>query len=495
MNDYILSIDQGTTSSRAIIFDKSGASIGFAQQQLKQIYPQPGFVEQDPNDILASQLGVISEAIIRAGINYDNIKAIGITNQRETTIVWDKTTGKPIYNAIGWQCRRTNDFCKQLSANGYDKLIYKKTGLRLDAYFSASKIKWILENVDGAMEKALKGELLFGTVDTFLMWKLSGGKIFATDYTNASRTMLFNIHTLTWDNELLQLFGIPSSMLSTVYQSSHLFGYTSPNVAGATIPICGVAGDQQAALFGQLCTNVGNLKTTYGTGCFMLVNTGKKAINSKNGLICTVCASLENERPSYALEGSIFIAGAAVTWLQDEMHLISSPEESEILASKKDYCKDLYVVPAFTGLGAPYWDGKAKGLITGITRETTRDDIVRATLQGIGFSVADIVLAMEDDLGTSITGMKVDGGVVKNNFLMQFQADILNTNIIRPTTVEITALGVAYLAGLKSGYWKDLAQIKENISLDKTFNPKLDNTSRENLLFGWKEAVSLTMKH
>lgn len=484
---YILSLDQGTTSSRAIVFDASGKIKGMAQQEFKQIYPESGWVEHDPFDILGSQVGVLAESLVRSGITVDDVEAIGITNQRESAFVWDKKTGKPVYNAIVWQCRRTTDYCNKLKAEGLGDIIYEKTGLVIDAYFSASKVKWILDNVDGARERAERGELLFGTVDTYLMWNLSKGRIFATDYTNASRTMLFNIHSLEWDEELLKLFEIPRSMLPEVYPSSHFFGYTDEKVVGREIPICGVVGDQQGALFGQLCVEKGSVKNTYGTGCFLLFNTGDKAVKSKNGLITTLAAG--SGKPDYVLEGSVFIGGAIVQWLRDEMRMIKTAAETERYASAVENTNGVYIVPALVGLGAPYWDAEARGIITGITRGTKKEHVIRAALEGIAYQVYDLVSAMEKEVGTKINGLSVDGGASANNFLMQFQSDILSADVRRPRVIETTALGAAYLAGLSVGYWSGIEEIKKNAEIERVFTPKMDSIKREILLAGWKKSI------
>lgn len=485
---YIMALDQGTTSSRAIVFDSSGNTVGMAQQEYAQIYPRQGWVEHDPKDIFGSLIGVFYQALIRANVSAEDIAAIGITNQRETTIVWDKNTGEPIHNAIVWQCRRTADYCAKLTEKGLAPLIYKKTGLVLDAYFSATKIKWILDNVKGAKERAQRGELLFGTVDTFVMWKLSRGKIFATDYTNASRTMLFNIHTLKWDEELLNLFGIPANMLPQVYPSGYNFGVTDIGVCGANIPVCSAVGDQQSALFGQLCVNKGDIKNTYGTGCFLLMNTGDCAVESKNGLVTTLGASL-NDKPPYVLEGSVFIGGAAVQWLRDEMKLIANAAESEILARSVTDSNGVYVVPAFTGLGAPYWDAEARGTISGITRGVKKEHVVRATLESIAYQVNDVISAMEKDADCKVKTLSVDGGASANDFLMQFQADVSNLQVIRPRAVETTALGAAYLAGLTCGFWNSIEEIKRRQQEKKLFLPKTDEEYRNSLIKGWELAV------
>ena len=489
---YILALDQGTTSSRAIVFDKQGRVCGKAQQEFKQIYPKPGWVEHDPHDIYGSQVGVISEALIRAGVSVDSIAAIGITNQRETTFVWERATGRPVYNAIVWQCRRTADYCEELKRDGLADMIYQKTGLVLDAYFSATKLKWILDNVDGARGRAEKGELLFGTVDTYLMWQLSKGKIFATDYTNASRTMLFNIHSLKWDDDLLQLFDIPRGMLPEVYPSGHNFGLTDDAFIGREIPICSVVGDQQAALFGHLAVNSGDVKNTYGTGCFLLMNTGDKAVHSTNGLVTTLAAGI-TDKPQYVLEGSVFIGGAINQWLRDEMRMIKSAKETENYAVRVPSTDGVYVVPGFAGLGAPYWDADARGTIVGITRGTQKEHFIRACLESIDYQVYDLVAAMQRDAGVKITNLNVDGGASANNFLMQFQADILDANVVRPMVTETTALGASYLAGLTIGYWKDIDDIRSNVEVDKVFVPHMDEHTRRDLIEGWQKAVRQTL--
>lgn len=489
---YILALDQGTTSSRAIVFDKQGRVCGKAQQEFKQIYPKPGWVEHDPHDIYGSQVGVISEALIRAGVSVDSIAAIGITNQRETTFVWERATGRPVYNAIVWQCRRTADYCEELKRDGLADMIYQKTGLVLDAYFSATKLKWILDNVDGARGRAEKGELLFGTVDTYLMWQLSKGKIFATDYTNASRTMLFNIHTLKWDDDLLQLFDIPRGMLPEVYPSGHNFGLTDDAFIGREIPICSVVGDQQAALFGHLAVNSGDVKNTYGTGCFLLMNTGDKAVLSTNGLVTTLAAGI-TDKPQYVLEGSVFIGGAINQWLRDEMRMIKSAKETENYAVRVPSTDGVYVVPGFAGLGAPYWDADARGTIIGITRGTQKEHFIRACLESIDYQVYDLVAAMQRDADVKITNLNVDGGASANNFLMQFQADILDANVVRPMVTETTALGASYLAGLTIGYWKNIDDIRSNVEVDKVFVPHMDEHTRRDLIEGWQKAVRQTL--
>ncbi len=488
---YVLALDQGTTSTRAIIFDKSGAAVACAQQEFKQLYPRPAWVEHAPNDIMGSVVGVISEALVRAGLTAAEISAMGITNQRETTFVWDKKTGKPVCNAIVWQCRRTADYCEKLKADGFAEKIYNKTGLVPDAYFSATKIKWILDNIEGARARAERGELLFGTVDTFILWQLSKGRIFATDYTNASRTMLFNIHSLEWDVELLRLFDIPRCMLPEVKPSGYRYGETDKSFFGSPIPVCGVAGDQQAALFGQACFKAGDVKNTYGTGCFLLMNTGRRAVKSRNGLVTTLAAGL-TDKPDYVLEGSVFVGGAVVQWLRDEMKAIATAEDSERLARSVEDSGGVYVVPAFTGLGAPYWDAEARGTITGITRGTTTAHIVRAALEAIAYEVCDLVTAMEKDSGMKLTRLAVDGGACANDFLMQFQSDILSCEAVRPKVAETTALGAAYLAGLCKGVWNGTEEIKQNSAADKIFTPNIPELTRFKLLEGWKNAVLKT---
>ena len=486
---YILAIDQGTTSTRAVIYDNSGEWVKAVSREFPQIYPKPGWVEHDPQDIWQSALYVIEKSLAEAGLNRSDIAAIGITNQRETTIVWDRHTGHPVHNAIVWQCRRTADFCEKLVRDGFSERIYNKTGLVPDAYFSATKIKWILDNVEGVRERAERGELCFGSVDTYLLWQLSGGRIFATDYTNAARTMLFNIHTLKWDKELLRLFDIPESMLPEVYPSSHNFGTATCELL-AEVPICGVAGDQQASLFGQACFNAGDMKNTYGTGCFLLMNTGDKPVKSANGLVTTLGATA-NDRPCYVLEGSVFVGGAVVQWLRDGIKLIKTAAASERAAKKVESNGGVYLVPAFTGLGAPYWDSAARGTLTGITRGTTKNHIIRAALESIAYQVCDITAAMERDAGVKIKRLSVDGGASANNFLMQFQADVLAAEVVRSRWTESTSLGAAYLAGLACGYYPDTAAI-ESIRRSgklKTFKPTLEEGERLTLLNGWKSAV------
>lgn len=493
MKKFILALDQGTTSTRALIFNKKGEIVSKAQQEFKQIYPKAGWVEHSPQDIMGSTVAVIGEALVRAGITAADVAAMGITNQRETTLVWDKKTGKPVYNAIVWQCRRTADYCEKLKRDGFPEKIYNKTGLVPDAYFSATKIKWILDNVEGARARAQKGELLFGTVDTFILWQLSKGKIFATDYTNASRTMLFNIHTLTWDKELLRLFDIPKSMLPKVYPSSYRYGETDAGLFGSPVHVCGIVGDQQAALFGQLCTGEGDVKNTYGTGCFLLMNTGGNAVKSRNGLVTTLGATTAAKNPQYVLEGSVFVGGAVVQWLRDELKIISTAEESEAQALSVKDSGGVYVVPAFTGLGAPYWDANARGTITGITRGTTRAHVIRAALEGIAYEVCELVTAMQRDSGINLSHLSVDGGASQNGFLMQFQSDILGCNVMRPRVTETTALGAAYLAGLCQGFWKDEEELKKINPPDRVYTPNMSELTRFELLNGWQHAVKKTL--
>lgn len=489
---YIVSLDQGTTSSRAIVFNSKGQIVGVSQKEFKQIYPKAGWVEHDPEEIWSSQLEVFKQAVAKSGAAIEDIAAMGITNQRETAVVWDKNTGKPVYNAIVWQCRRTAEYCETLKANGLDDKIYAKTGLTVDAYFSATKLKWILDNVEGARERAEKGELLFGTVDTYLMWKLSGGKIHATDYTNASRTMMFNIKTLEWDDELLGIYGIPKSLLPKVYPSSYDFGACDSDIVGAPIHICGVAGDQQSALFGHLCIQKGSVKNTYGTGCFTLMNTGDEFVVSKRGLITTLAASMQDGRPQYVLEGSVFVGGAVLQWLRDELKLIKSAREADELSATVEDTNGVYIVPAFVGLGAPHWDAKARGLITGLTRGTKKEHFVRAALESIAYQVFDVVHAMENDVGKKITALAVDGGASVSDILMQFQSDLLQAEVVRPAVVETTALGVCYLAGLQAGVWKDVDELRGQISKGKSFTPQMQEEKRYKLLLGWEGAIART---
>lgn len=486
-DNFILALDQGTTSSRAIVFDGDGGIRSKAQAEYAQIYPRDGWVEHDPSEIYSTQSAVATEALARLGINKNRLAAIGITNQRETTIVWERNTGMPVYNAVVWQCRRTAARCDALKAAGLAETVYAKTGLPIDAYFSATKLEWILDNVSGARERARRGELLFGTVDTYLMWKFSAGAVFATDYTNASRTMLFNIHTLDWDDELLRLFDIPRCMLPEVRPSSGLFGYTDAAVFGARVPITGVAGDQQAALFGQKCFDKGRCKNTFGTGCFLLMNTGDTAVRSEHGLITTLAAGIDG-KPNYALEGSVFIGGAVVQWLRDSMQLVRTAAETEEFAKKVPDSLGVYIVPAFVGLGAPYWDPYARGTITGVTRGTTKEHFVRAALESIAYQVYDVMSAMERDCGVKVSRLAADGGAATNNFLMQFMSDISGAEVVRPETVETTALGAAYLAGLAAGVY-DEAAIKRVGRGDTVFRPQSDEKTRKTLLDGWHDAV------
>ena len=488
---YIVALDQGTTSSRAVIFDSDQKIVGVAQKEFRQIYPKEGWVEHDPMEIWSSQSGTLAEVIAKEGISQHDIIGIGITNQRETTIVWDKNTGKPVYNAIVWQCRRTAKICDELrKIDGLEEYIKENTGLVLDAYFSGTKIKWILDNVEGAREKAEKGDLLFGTVDTWLIWKLTNGKVHATDYTNASRTMIYNIKELKWDKKLLDILGIPESMLPVVKDSSGTFGYANlGGTGGHRIPIAGVAGDQQSALFGQACFEKGESKNTYGTGCFLLMNTGDKMIQSHNGLVTTIAIGL-NGKVEYALEGSIFIGGASVQWLRDELKLVTESSDTEYFARKVKDSAGVYVVPAFVGLGAPYWDPYARGNIIGITRGANKNHIIRATLEALAYQTKDLADAMACDCLACLKSLKVDGGASANNFIMQFQSDILNCQVIRPVCIETTSLGAAYLAGLATGYWKDENDIISNFAIDKTFDPTMDDYKRVELISNWKKAVN-----
>lgn len=486
MSKYILALDQGTTSSRAILFDKAQNIVGVAQKEFTQFYPCQGWVEHDPQEIYSSQYAVMMEVITMTGVDVADIAGIGITNQRETTIVWDKNTGRAIYNAIVWQCRRTSDIIDKLVADGHGEYMRETTGLVPDAYFSASKIQWILDNVAGAREKAERGELLFGTVDTWLIWKLTGGKVHVTDYTNASRTLLYDIKNLRWDEKLLELFHIPASMLPQVCDSSRIYGYTA--IQGREIPIAGVAGDQQAALFGQCCFHPGDAKSTYGTGCFLLMNTGEMPIKSKNGLVTTIAIGLDGHI-QYALEGSVFVGGAVVQWLRDEMRMINDSADTEYFARKVKDSAGVYVVPAFTGLGAPYWDMYARGAIVGLTRGVGRNHIIRASLESIAYQVADLIHAMESDTGKALNRLNVDGGASANDFLMQFQSDIVGRSILRPVIRETTALGAAYLAGLAVGFWSGLEEIREARDIANTFYPEMEDAKRTELLRGWHKAV------
>lgn len=492
-NKYVLAIDQGTTSSRAIIFNHQGEIVTISQKDFQQYFPKPGWVEHDPNEIWYSQSSVIKEAMAKADLTDKNIACIGITNQRETTVVWDRETGFPVYNAIVWQDRRTADFCEELKSKGYAELIQEKTGLIIDAYFSATKIKWILENVKGIRERAERGELCFGTIDSWLIWKLSKGEKHLTDVSNASRTMLFNIHTLTWDKELLAIFSIPESMLPEVKSSSEVYCETKSPLFPSGIPVAGIAGDQQAALFGQLCLEEGMTKTTYGTGCFMVMNTGKKPVKSDNNLLTTIAWKIGDD-VTYALEGSVFVGGAVVQWLRDGIGLVSSASATEQMADSVPDNGGVFFVPALTGLGAPYWDQYARGAILGITRGTTAAHITRAALEGITYQVYDVLNSMENDINSKLKEIRVDGGAVSNNFLMQFQADICRCPVVRPKVLETTALGVAYLAGLAVGYWKDMSDLKEQWCVDKIFTFKMKEEKSEHLLLQWHKAVGRSLQ-
>lgn len=486
---YIMALDQGTTSSRAIIFNYNGEIIQMAQKEFTQYYPKPGWVEHDPMEIWGTQSGVLREVLETAGIRPDEIVAIGITNQRETTVVWDKNTGKPIYNAIVWQCRRTANICDELKEKGLEDYVKENTGLVIDAYFSGTKIKWILDNVEGAREKAEKGDLLFGNIDTWLIWNLTRGRVHVTDYSNASRTMIYNIKELKWDKKLLDELGIPASMLPEVRPSSEIYGVTDPKtLGGAQIPIAGIAGDQQAALFGQACFKPGLAKNTYGTGCFMLMNTGEEVVRSKNGLLTTIAWGVDG-KVEYALEGSIFVAGAVIQWLRDELHLIVNAKDSEYFASQEKDNNGVYLVPAFVGLGAPYWDMYARGTIVGLTRGANRNHIIRAALESIAYQTRDVLEAMQEDSGIQLQELRVDGGAVENNFLMQFQSDILGVPVHRPKTIETTALGAAYLAGLAVDFWHDKDEIAKRWSVDRIFKPQMEEIEKEKLYNGWKRAV------
>ena len=489
MKKYILTLDEGTTSARAVLFDKGGNAVSAAQREFKQIYPQPGFVEHDPVEIFSVQYAAVTEAITAIGASAEEIAAVGVTNQRETTIIWDKNTGEPIYNAIVWQCRRTSEMCDKLRADGLEEYIRKTTGLRIDAYFSATKIKWILDNVPGARDRAENGELLFGTVDTWLIWKLSGGKIHVTDRTNAARTMLYDIHTLTWDKRILEILQIPKCMLPEVRPSSEIYG--DVNILGAEIPVSGIAGDQQAALFGQKCFCEGDIKNTYGTGCFLLMNTGGTAFESKNGLITTIAADV-GDNICYALEGSVFVGGAVIQWLRDELGLIASAAESEKAALSVPDSAGVYIVPAFAGLGAPYWDMYARGTICGLTRGSGKNHIIRACLEAIAYQTNDLITALKADTGLPINHIRADGGAAANNFLMQFQADISDVGVIRPVQTEATAAGAAYLAGLAVGFWKNKNEILRLPDKQTEFKPAITAKRREALTDGWKRAVRST---
>ena len=491
-SQYILALDQGTTSSRTIVFDKQGNIISSAQKEFRQIFPQPGWVEHDAEEIWSTQYGTMAEALDKAGIHMQQIAGIGITNQRETTVVWERSTGKPVCNAIVWQDRRTASFCDQLKAANLNSLVNEKTGLVIDAYFSATKLKWILDNIPGARKKAENGELAFGTIDSWLVWKLTNGEVHVTDVSNASRTMLLNIHTGKWDEALLKVFTIPGSLLPEVKSSSEILGVTGSLVADAKIPIGGIAGDQQAALFGQMCTQPGMVKNTYGTGCFMLMNTGEKAITSKNNLLTTIAWKINN-KTEYALEGSVFIAGAVVQWLRDGLKIIRNSKEVEALAHEVTDTGGVYIVPAFAGLGAPHWNPHARGTVFGLTRGTTNAHIAKAALDSIAYQTCDVLKAMEADAGISIKELRVDGGATVNDQLMQFQSDLLNCKVVRPKVTETTAIGAAYLAGLAVGYWKNVDEIQQQWQVDKDFSPSLDEQKRNELMSGWQRAVKASI--
>lgn len=488
---YVMALDQGTTSARCILYDKQGKQISVAQKEFRQIYPQAGWVEHDAMDIWSTQIGVAQEAMLKIGATYENIDSIGITNQRETTVVWDKETGEPIYNAIVWQCRRTAEYCDSLKEKGLEENFRKKTGLLIDPYFSGTKLKWILENVEGAYERAKNGELLFGTIETWLIWKLTEGKVHITDYSNASRTMMFNIHELKWDKEILEILDIPEIMLPKPCPSSMIYGESDQKIFGGPIKISGAAGDQQAALFGQTCFTEGEAKNTYGTGGFMLVNTGETPVESKNGLITTIAWGI-NDKVYYALEGSVFISGALMQWLRDEVKMIDSAPESETMARQVEDTAGAYIVPAFTGLGAPYWDPYARGAILGLTRGVNKNHIVRAGLESMAYQTYDLMNSMAEDMGGAIKAFKVDGGACANNFLLEFQADIMNMPLYRPECIETTSLGAAYLAGLATGYWENIEDVISNWQIDKKFEPAMEEQKREELLDGWHKAVKCT---
>ncbi len=493
MSKYVMALDAGTTSNRCILFDRAGSMCSVAQKEFTQIFPQPGWVEHDANEIWATQLGVAVEAMGKIGARAQDIAAIGITNQRETTIVWDRATGEPVYNAIVWQCRRTSRFCDELKEQGLTDWFRERTGLVIDAYFSATKLKWILDHVPGARKRAEQGQLLFGTVETWLIWKLTGGRVHVTDYSNAARTMLFNINTLTWDQEILDLLEIPASLLPTPVPSSQVYGETDPSFFGRPIPIAGAAGDQQAALFGQTCFEPGQAKNTYGTGCFLLMNTGERPVFSQNGLVTTIAWGLDG-KVDYALEGSIFVAGAAIQWLRDELRLIDSAADTEYLAGKVPDTNGCYVVPAFTGLGAPHWDQYARGAIVGLTRGVNKNHIIRATLASIAYQTYDVIAAMEADSGIRLYNLKVDGGASANNLLMQMQSDIIQSAVSRPKCVETTALGAAYLAGLAVGYWSSREDVVHNWAIDRTFTPAIPSAQRDEMVRGWERAVQRSLQ-
>ena len=488
MAKYIMALDQGTTNSRCILFNEKGLIVNSAKKEFTQIYPKAGWVEHDPMEIWSSQVSVAAEAMAKINAEALDIAAIGITNQRETTVVWDKRTGVPVYNAIVWQCRRTAEMCDELRTQGFDKVVREKTGLILDAYFSGTKVKWILDNVKGAREEAEKGNLLFGNIDTWLIWNLTKGKTYVTDYSNASRTLLFNIHKLTWDEEILEILNIPKSMLPEVKPSSCVYGHADSSILGGEIAIAGAAGDQQAALFGQTCYAPGTAKNTYGTGCFMLMNTGEKAIESTKGLLTTIAWGIDG-KVEYALEGSVFIAGAAIQWLRDELRMINNAADSEEYATAVEDTNGVYVVPAFVGLGAPYWDPYARGTIVGLTRGAKKEHLIRATLEALAYQTNDVLKAMQEDSGITLKSLKVDGGACANNFLMQFQSDILGVQVHRPEVIETTALGAAYLAGLAVGYWKSCDEVAQNWAISRTFAPNMTGEKRAELLGEWHEAV------
>lgn len=490
-NRYIMALDQGTTSARCILYDRQGRQVSLAQKEFRQIYPQAGWVEHDPMDIWSTQIGVAQEALLKIDATYENIDAIGITNQRETTVVWDRHTGEPIYNAIVWQCRRTAEFCDGLKAKGLEASFRSKTGLLIDPYFSGTKLRWILDHVEGAWERAKNGDLLFGTIETWLIWKLTDGKVHVTDYSNASRTMMFNIHTLQWDEDILKELEIPACMLPEVRPSSTVYGESSPLLFGGSIPISGAAGDQQAALFGQTCFEKGEAKNTYGTGGFMLVNTGEKPVESRNGLITTIAWGAE-DKVQYALEGSVFISGATIQWLRDELKILDNAAESEQMARMVEDTAGAYVVPAFTGLGAPYWDSYARGAIMGLTRGVNKNHIVRAALESMAYQTNDLIAAMAEDMGHPLQTFKVDGGASANNFLLEFQANIMNMPVYRPQCIETTSLGAAYLAGLATRYWKNRDDILSNWQIDRVFQPDMNEEKRNELLDGWHKAVHCT---
>jgi glycerol kinase len=493
MEKYILALDQGTTSSRAILFNQKGEVVHMAQKEFTQHFPKPGWVEHDANEIWGSILAVMASVLSEVNVKPEQVAAIGITNQRETTVVWDKHTGKPVYNAIVWQSRQTADICDELKEKGYDELFRQKTGLLIDAYFSGTKVKWILDNVEGAREKAENGDLLFGTIDTWLIWKLSGGKAHVTDYSNASRTLMYNIFDLQWDDELLNILNVPKSMLPEVRPSSEVYSTTIPeHFFGQKVPIAGAAGDQQAALFGQACFEKGMAKNTYGTGCFMLMNTGEKAVRSDHGLLTTLAWGIDG-KVEYALEGSIFVAGSAIQWLRDGLRMFKEAKDSEMYATRVESTEGVYVVPAFVGLGTPYWDSDVRGAVFGLTRGTKKEHFIRATLESLAYQTKDVLTAMEKDSGISLKALRVDGGAVKNNFLMQFQSDILNVPVERPVVNETTALGAAYLAGLAVGYWNNCEEIASQWNLDRSFEPTMSEQERTNLYEGWKKAVRATM--